>query len=160
VSPSRVGGDRVRLVGSSTPSSRWSTAASVGSCRKFLVGISRRLDRLHKLCRLLPHASDFEECDTNEQREGPEKVSGDGKHQEVVQSAVKVAMVIMASIGGPTGMPVALVLEINFFEAGRDEYSLGWGCGDCVKEPSLCKGDVVDGSIQISLLSYMNTQVV
>jgi len=103
VSPSRVGGDRVRLVGASTPSSRWSTTAAVGSCRKFLVGISCRLDRLHKLCRLLPHASDFEECDTNEQREGPEKVSGDGKHQEVVQSTVEVAMVTMASIGAPTG---------------------------------------------------------
>jgi len=52
---------------------------------------------------LLPHASDFEECDTNKQREGPEKVSGDGKHQEVVQSTVEVAMVIMALIGVPTG---------------------------------------------------------
>jgi len=52
---------------------------------------------------LLPHASDFEGCDTNEQREGPEKVSGDGKHQKVVLSTVEVAMVIMASIGVPTG---------------------------------------------------------
>jgi len=52
---------------------------------------------------LLLHASDFEECDTNEQRKGPEKVSGDSKHQEVVQSTVEVAMVIMALIGTPMG---------------------------------------------------------
>jgi len=51
---------------------------------------------------LLPHASDFEECGTNKQREGPEKVSGDGKHRVVMQSTVEVAMVIMASIGAPT----------------------------------------------------------
>jgi len=88
---------------SSTPSSRVSTTAAGRSRRNSLVGISCRIVRLHKFCCLLSHASDFEGDNTGEQREGPEKVSKGSEHQEVVWSTVEVAMVIMASIGTPTG---------------------------------------------------------
>ncbi len=87
----------------STPSSRLSTTASGGSRRNSLVGISCRIDRLHKLCRWSSYASNFEGGDSDEQRKGPEKVSKGSEHQEVVRSTVEVAMVIMASIGTPTG---------------------------------------------------------
>jgi len=87
----------------STPSSRLSITASGRSRRNSLVGISCRIDRLQKLCRCSSYASNFEGGDTDEQRKGPEKVSEEGEHQEVVRLTVEVAMVIMASIGTPTG---------------------------------------------------------
>jgi len=47
--------------------------------------------------------------------EGQDMVSGGDGHQEVVQSTVEVAMVIMAPAALLQGMPIAVVLGIFIF---------------------------------------------
>jgi len=59
--------------------------------------------------------SNFEAFNTGRMREELEMVSGKGRHQEMAQSTVKVAMVIMAQAALLRGMPVAVVLENLFF---------------------------------------------
>jgi len=61
------------------------------------------------------HASNFGAFNAGRVRKELEKVRGEGGHQEVVQSTVEVAMVIMASAALLRGMPVAVVLENLFF---------------------------------------------
>jgi len=77
-----------------------------------------RIDRLQELCCLLPHASNFEVVNTCGQREGPDGVGGRDGHQEMVWSTIKVAMVIMASDGMPTGDAHSHSTGKLFFGAG------------------------------------------
>jgi len=51
----------------------------------------------------LLRSSNFDTVVDCEVEEGMEMVGGRNEHQEVVRSTVEVAMVIMASIGTPTG---------------------------------------------------------
>jgi len=85
------------------------------SCVKSLVGVSRRIVGLRELCGLVLHTLNFEAFNTGRVREELEVVSGKGRHQEVVQSTVEVAMVIMAPAALLRGMPIATVLENLFF---------------------------------------------
>jgi len=99
-----VGGSVVVGLPASSPSSRGSTTASVGSLSEILVGISRRPVRLVEIGQLMPHASNFDTFDNCKEEECLKMVSGLDGHQEVVRSTVEVAMVFMASNGTPTGV--------------------------------------------------------
>jgi len=61
------------------------------------------------------HASNFESFNTCRVGEGQEVVIGSDRHQEMVQSTVEVAMVIMALAALLQGMPIAIVLGIFIF---------------------------------------------
>jgi len=93
--------------------------ASSELCREFLVGISRRIVMLIELGCLVLRMSNIEAFDPCRVGEGQEMVSGGGRHQEVVQLTIKVAMVIMALAVLLWGMPIAIVLGIFIFLKGR-----------------------------------------
>jgi len=63
----------------------------------------------------LLHASKFETFNAGRVKEELEVISGRDRHQGMVQSTVKVAMVIMALAVLLWGMPIAIVLENLFF---------------------------------------------